>query len=128
MREREMCKFGIGETKRSQIRKFFRLWDVFKCNGLPGREVCWCACSVVSDSVTHTGSTVHGTFQARILERVAIFSSWDLPDPGIKPGYLASPALAGRFFTTSATWEAWKGRKDSNNANKFVCDEGHFDC
>ena len=27
----------------------------------------------------------------------------DLPDPGIKPVSLASPALAGRFFTTSAT-------------------------
>ena len=24
----------------------------------------------------------------------------DLPDPGIKPKSLASPALAGRFFTT----------------------------
>ena len=30
----------------------------------------------------------------------------DLPDPGIKPVPLASPALAGGFFTTSATWEA----------------------
>ena len=30
----------------------------------------------------------------------------DLPDPGIKPTSLMSPALAGRFFTTSATWEA----------------------
>ena len=29
----------------------------------------------------------------------------DLPDPGIKPMSLASPALAGRVFTTSATWE-----------------------
>ena len=29
-----------------------------------------------------------------------------LPDPGIKPASLASPALAGGFFTTSATWEA----------------------
>ena len=28
----------------------------------------------------------------------------DLPYPGIKP---TSPALAGRFFTTSATWEAY---------------------
>ena len=26
----------------------------------------------------------------------------DLPDPGIKPKFLASPALAGRFFTTTA--------------------------
>ena len=30
----------------------------------------------------------------------------DLPDPWIKPTSLVSPALAGRFFTTSATWEA----------------------
>ena len=30
----------------------------------------------------------------------------DLPDPGIKPSSLTSPALAGGFFTSSATWEA----------------------
>ena len=30
----------------------------------------------------------------------------DLPDPGIETVSLTSPALAGRFFTTSATWEA----------------------
>ena len=30
----------------------------------------------------------------------------DLPGPGMKPGSLKSPALPGRFFTTSATWEA----------------------
>ena len=30
----------------------------------------------------------------------------DLPDPGIKPLCLTSPALAGGFFTTNATWEA----------------------
>ena len=30
----------------------------------------------------------------------------DLPDPGIEPTSLTSPALAGRFFTTSSTWEA----------------------
>ena len=29
-----------------------------------------------------------------------------LPNPGIEPMSLASDALAGRFFTTSATWEA----------------------
>ena len=32
----------------------------------------------------------------------------DLPDPGIEPASLISPALAGGFFTTSATWEAHK--------------------
>ena len=32
----------------------------------------------------------------------------DLPDPGIEPTSPVSPALAGEFFTTSATWEAVK--------------------
>ena len=30
----------------------------------------------------------------------------NLPDPGIKPASLMSPALGGGFFTTSTTWEA----------------------
>ena len=29
----------------------------------------------------------------------------DLPNPGIKPASLMSPALASKFFTTTATWE-----------------------
>ena len=33
-------------------------------------------------------------------------SPGDLPDPGIEPKSLMSPALACDFFTTSATWEA----------------------
>ena len=37
--------------------------------------------------------SVHGIFQARILEWVAISSSRDLPDPGMEPVSLASPAV-----------------------------------
>jgi len=33
-------------------------------------------------------------------------TSGDHPNPGIEPSSLASPILAGRLFTTSATWEA----------------------
>ena len=33
-------------------------------------------------------------------------SAGNLPDPGTEPVSLASPALAGGFFTTSTTWEA----------------------
>ena len=33
-------------------------------------------------------------------------SPGNLPDSGIEPRSLMRPALAGRFFTTSATWEA----------------------
>ena len=32
----------------------------------------------------------------------------DLPDPGMEPKSLTSPALAGGFFTTNTTWEAPK--------------------
>ena len=34
-------------------------------------------------------------------------SPGDLPNPGIEPKSLMSPELVGRFFTTSATWEAY---------------------
>ena len=30
----------------------------------------------------------------------------DLPHPGMEPGSPMSPALAGRFLTTSTAWEA----------------------
>ena len=49
------------------------------------------------------GSSVHGIFQARILEWVAIYFSRDLPNPGIEPGLDRSVScgscIAG-FFTT----------------------------
>ena len=32
-------------------------------------------------------------------------SPGDLPDPGMEPATLASPALANGFFATSATWD-----------------------
>ena len=32
-------------------------------------------------------------------------SAGDLPDRGTEPTALVSPALAGRFFTATATWE-----------------------
>ena len=44
------------------------------------------------------GSSVHEILQARILKQVAIFSLGDLPDPGIKPTSLMSPALTGELF------------------------------
>ena len=53
-----------------------------------------------------SAASVHGILQARILEWIAMTSFGDLPDPGIKPVSLTSPALAGGFLTTSTTWEA----------------------
>ena len=47
-------------------------------------------------------SWVHRTLQARILSGLPCLPPGDFCDPGIKP---LPPALAGKFFTTSATWE-----------------------
>ena len=47
------------------------------------------------------GSSVHGIFPARML----FPTPGDLPHPGIKLSSLASLTLAGRLFTTGATWK-----------------------
>ena len=54
-------------------------------------------------------------FQARILEWVAISSSRYLPHSGIELASLASPALAGGFFTTG------KNHDDIGPPNKSSC-------
>ena len=47
----------------------------------------------------------------------------DLLDPEIKPASLASPALAGRFFTTTTTWEA--PCPDTGEVLNVIVDRGH---
>ena len=44
-------------------------------------------------------SSLHGISQAKYWSGLSFSSPGDLPDPGIE---LASPALAGRFFTTES--------------------------
>ena len=48
-----------------------------------------------------TGTSVHGIFQAVILEWVAISFPEDLLDPGIKPTSPMSSVLVGESFTTT---------------------------
>ena len=52
------------------------------------------------------GSPVYVILRTRILKWVAMPPPGDLPSPGIEPTSFMSPAFAGRFFTTSSTWEA----------------------
>ena len=51
------------------------------------------------------GSSVFGIFHERILERDAVPFSRGSFRAGDQPVSPASPALAGGFLTTSATWE-----------------------
>ena len=52
------------------------------------------------------GSSVHGICRQEYWSGLQCPPPGDLPHPGIKHTSLMSPALAGRLFTTSATWEA----------------------
>ena len=52
------------------------------------------------------GSSLHGILQSRIMEWVAMPFSRGYAQPRDRAASLTSPALAGEFFTTNATWEA----------------------
>ena len=60
--------------------------------------------------VTHilqpADSSVHGILQQEYWSGLLCSPPGGLSDPGIKTASLRSPALAGRFFITRATWEA----------------------
>ena len=66
------------------------------------------SCPTLCDTMhcSPPGCSLHGILQARILVWIAMPSPRGLPDPGIKPASLTSSSLAGRFFTTSITWES----------------------
>ena len=61
--------------------------------------------SVVSDSLWPHGLSM-GFSRPEYWSELPGPPPGDHPDPGIKPTSLMSPALAVRFFTTTATWEA----------------------
>ena len=67
------------------------------------------------------GSSVHVCMlQERVLEWGVISSLGNLHDPGTEPTSLLSPALAGGFFTTSATWEPPTTHKVTNKSNLLI--------
>ena len=79
--------------------------------------VCVCVCVCV-----YAGSVVSNSLQHYELHPTRLLCPWNFSGkntgvgchfllqgglPGIEPVAFESPALAGRFFTTSATWEAF---------------------
>ena len=68
------------------------------------------------------GSSVHGILQG-YWSGLPCPPPGDLPDLAIKPESLMSPALAGGFFTTNATWEALYviNTINKNNSLPFSC-------
>ena len=73
------------------------------------------------------GFSVHGIFQAKIFEWVAIYSSWGIIlTQGIKH---TSPALAGGFSTTEPPGKSTKEGKDTSLSSSCpygVCHTCHL--
>ena len=67
-------------------------------------QLCPILCNPVDNSPL--GFSVYGILQARVYwSRLPFPSLGDFPDPRIELTSVVSPALAGGFFTTRATWE-----------------------
>ena len=82
-------------------------------------QLCLTLCDPVDCSLP--GSSVHG------FSRKEHWSG--LPDPGTEPVALTPPALVGRFFTTSTTWEAqslhnamwfWNSEETSEKFSRII--------
>ena len=76
-------------------------------------SICVCVCTLMFFSDSATPWTVaHQAPLSMAFPRqeyrcgLPFPSPGDPPDPGIEPASLASPSLAGGFFTTGATWGA----------------------
>ena len=114
-----LCNFSCDSSGQTQTLhttsvECLMQWAICKTiHGNPVHMWLWknlyslsCVCMVTQSCLTlcHTvdcsspGSSVHGTFQVKILRQVA---PGDLPNPGIQPVSPVFPALAGGLFTTA---------------------------
>ena len=75
-----------------------------------GTHTCTRAHSVMSDfatvwTVAYQAPLSMGFSRQEYWSGLSLPSPGDLPDPGIEPTSVTYPALAGRFFITSAAWK-----------------------
>ena len=65
-------------------------------------------CPTLCDPMDYSPVTCQGPLSmgSSRQEHWSGFATPSSPDPGIKPVSLTSPVLAGRFFTTSTTWQS----------------------
>ena len=96
------------KTQCSQINKHILKTSIFNHLASLVHDKSFKLCQTLCDPVDCSlpGSAVHGILQARIWSGLLCLPLGDLPNPGVEPTSLLSPALAGGFFTPSTTWVA----------------------
>ena len=72
----------------------------------------WCLTVVTPCTVACQALLFLGFSRQEYWSRLPCPPPGDLPDPGTEHVSLTSPVLGGRFFTTSATWEACAQKVD----------------
>ena len=117
-----MSKHNYGERDMtSLIRTFFKRVQVFVCVRAKSLQSCPTLCNPmdiacqaplsIDSPGKNTGVGCHALLQG-------IF-----PTQGLNLYLFLSPVLAGRFFTTSTTWEAWRRNTLQNKSTSIssVC-------
>ena len=113
-------------SEPSQEIRISGLADKSICQILNGTCVCVhvCVCAQLLSRVRLFGSPWTVARQAPLFMEFSRQEYWnslpfttprDRPDPGVEPSSLVSPALAGGFFTTRATWEGLMGHTYAKN-------------
>ena len=93
---------ACGATEQSPVRGWSVLCQSITITCVSGKSFCSalsrCCIQLFWDDMdcSPPGSSVHGIFQARVLEQIAISAS----RASSPPTSIASPALAAGFFTT----------------------------
>ena len=97
------------ETQTVRLHRFISLLLHYTVLNIMCIDAHMLSCAVLSDSLQPLWTVAHQApmsvefFRQEYWSGLLFPTPGDLLDPGIKPASLASPALAGRFFTTSAT-------------------------
>ena len=96
---------SIASTKSSLKKNFSQISGSLKTHSpLSAKLLQSCPTLCNPMDCSSPGSSVHGQEH---WSGLPCPPPGDLPDPGIEPAIPVSPVLAGGFFTTSATWEAF---------------------
>ena len=98
-----MAQMSFKTRPHSVLLAFSLAFPLFMCVCAKSLQSCPTLCDPIDCSLP--GCSVHGILQARILEWVAVPSSRGSSWPRDQAVSLTSQALAGGFFTASATWE-----------------------
>ena len=76
--------------------------------------------SAILWAVAHKALLSMGFPRQEYVSGLPFPSSEDFSDLGIESASLVSPELAGRFFTTSATWKAQRDLKSTSQTEQSV--------